>query len=889
MSDVYEPVLAVQPQKLRAEQIRLLYDQAGWSMIATVVNSIILSLILWPVVPHASLITWLVLSLLIITLRYLLVEFYRLKGSAAANPQTWLNLFLIGLFVSGTVLGSTGIWLFPSTSFAHQVFLTFLLGGMVAGAAGSYAVMLEAFCAFSIPTVTPILLRFFWNSNQWDLVMGGMLLLFSAIMLMTAYHGHKTVLNALRLHIENGGLVSHLTLAKERAEHAVAALTQQIAERDQVKEALHESEQQFQMLVETMNEGLGVRDENDRITYVNDKLCTMLGYSKQELIGRPASDLLSGTASMAYSERQSQQQLRKRTSIDTELVSKNGRKIPVIVSATPVYDDNGQFRGVITAITDITILKRAQQRLKESEAKYRLIFENSPLGIVHFDHTGTVTAYNDNLLKMSGIARNRFIGINVFDYLQNESMRAAISTCLAGRPGHYEGHYRWVHNGKTTPMKADYGPILAEDGSIVGGIGIIEDISQRKQAEDQLRDQLHFLQTLIDTIPNPIFYKDTHGRYLGCNKAFENRLGLPKAAIIGQTVYDLLPAELAEVYDKIDRTLFRDLGQQVYESSLLYADGKQHEVIVNKATFTNAQGKLAGLVGVTVDITERKQAEEALRTAHDQLEKRVTERTAELAQANAELRIEVVERKRAEAALRSSSEKLKLFAYSVVHDLKSPTIAIYGLTKRLERLYQQQLDERGRDYCKQVRKASEHVVALVEKINVYAASAEAPLTIEKVQIGEILTMVKDEFSPRFSIRQVRWSVPEVLPEIMADRLAMLRIFRNLVDNAFKYGGEQLSEVQIAYEENTAFHVFSVTDDGVGLGREDSARLFGLFQRNDTSHSIEGSGLGLAIVKEIVERHRGKVWVKTGSEKGTTFYISIAKDLPDPADESCRPA
>lgn len=305
-------------------------------------------------------------------------------------------------------------------------------------------------------------------------------------------------------------------------------------------------------------------------------------------------------------------------------------------------------------------------------------------------------------------------------------------------------------------------------------------------------------------------------------------------------------------------------------------------MIINKGTFTDAEGVVAGLVGVVMDITELKQAEDALRRARDDLERRVDERTAELARANEELRIEVSERKKAEEALRSSSEKLKLFAYSIAHDLKSPAVGIYGLTKLLGSQYRDFLDDRGRNLCDQILKASEHVASLAEEINVFVAAKESPLNVERVHIKEVLEMVREEFSARLSLRRVKWSQEEAIPDIRADRVAMLRILRNLVDNALKYGGEDLGEIRIGYSDCSAFHCFSVRDDGVGVSREKTEKIFGLFQRDtETSVGIDGSGLGLAIVKEIVERHGGNVWVEPGEEKGTTFSFTIAKDLEKP--------
>ncbi|GLI35540.1 sensor histidine kinase [Desulforhabdus amnigena] len=402
--------------------------------------------------------------------------------------------------------------------------------------------------------------------------------------------------------------------------------------------------------------------------------------------------------------------------------------------------------------------------------------------------------------------------------------------------------------------------------------------AEGKRAKDALQDQLHFLQTLIDTIPNPIFYKDTRGFYLGCNKAFEERLGMTREEIVGKSANDLFPEDLAARYDEMDVALLRRPGIQIYESSIVYPNGVKHDIILNKGTFTNAEGDLSGLVGVTVDITERKKAEEALQRAHDELEMRVARRTEELAKANEELKTEIRERKKAEEALQKSAEKLKFFAYSVAHDLKSPTIGIYGLTNLLHKKYGDLLDEKGKHLCEQILKASELVVALVEKINIYAAAKETLLNIEAVSTKEIFQMLKDEFSAQLSLRCIEWAEPEQLPEIKADRLSIFRVFRNFVDNALKYGGEGLTRIEIAYEETGEHHIFSVSDDGVGVKTEDSESIFELFQRNDTSRGTPGTGLGLAIVKEIAERHQGRVWVEPRKGRGSTFYISISKLL-----------
>ncbi|MCG6980169.1 MAG: PAS domain-containing protein [Deltaproteobacteria bacterium] len=239
---------------------------------------------------------------------------------------------------------------------------------------------------------------------------------------------------------------------------------------------------------------------------------------------------------------------------------------------------------------------------------------------------------------------------------------------------------------------------------------------------------------------------------------------------------------------------------------------------------------------------------------------------------------DATERKRAEQALRQSSEKLKFFAYSVMHDLKSPTIGIYGLTELLHKHYKDTLDERGKSYCDQILRASVHVATLIEMINVYIATKESPLKIEKINIKDILQMVRDDFSPRLVVRRIKWLEPEVMVEVKADKLSLLRVFRNFVDNALKYGGEDLSEIRIGYEESEEFHTLSISDDGAGMREGDYERIFEAFRRGETYKAVEGVGLGLAIVAEIAERHKGRVWAEPLGDRWTTFHVSIAKDL-----------
>jgi len=261
---------------------------------------------------------------------------------------------------------------------------------------------------------------------------------------------------------------------------------------------------------------------------------------------------------------------------------------------------------------------------------------------------------------------------------------------------------------------------------------------------------------------------------------------------------------------------------------------------------------------------ERKKSRIALEKSYAEMEQKVINRTAELAEAN--------------KRIKESSEKIEHFAFSISHDLKNPAIGIFGLTRRLFDEYSDLFDNRGKNICTQILHASEQIVFLLENINLYIKAKEMPVRYEILSLSEICRIIREEFEVHFNLRGIEWSAPNAAPQIKADRLSILRAMRNLVDNALKYGGDNLTRISVSYRESGEFHIISIRDNGVGLMDEDSQKIFGLFFRGKNLNKIDGTGMGLAIVKEITERHGGKVWVESVNGSGMTVSMSFSKLL-----------
>jgi light-regulated signal transduction histidine kinase (bacteriophytochrome) len=317
--------------------------------------------------------------------------------------------------------------------------------------------------------------------------------------------------------------------------------------------------------------------------------------------------------------------------------------------------------------------------------------------------------------------------------------------------------------------------------------------------------------------------------------------------------------------------LLEEARTRKYRSPIIFLTGRgEYRIDVEAmkggaADYLTKEELTAGLLERSIRYaTERAQAREALEKAYLDLEEKVKERTRELTEVN--------------TSLKKSAEDIKFFAYAVSHDLKSPAISIHGLANRLSKTYGKGLNERGVLYCDQISRAAEEIAMLVENINVYISEKESPLSVEELFLRDILQVIEDEFRSQLSLRGIHWVQTKKLSKISADRLSLIRAFRNLVDNALKYGGEGLSEIKISTESSPQFQILSVSDDGVGIQRERLKRIFRPFERNKSSERTQGTGLGLAIVKEIAERHQGEVWAEPSPKGGMTVSFSVSRNL-----------
>lgn len=395
--------LSARDEYMHDEQVAQLYRLAPVGLVATVINGSIVALILWGVVPAARILLWLGALLAVTLARFVLLRKSRRHAVTPDRAPQWGRSFVIGIGLSGTVWGAAGILLFNEGSTAHQVFLAFVLGGMVAGAAAAYSAVNAAFLSYSIPALAPLTARFILIGDEFHLAMAAMVLLYGVLIFMTARQNHTIYAESLALRFENRDLVAYLSEAKAHTdamntalhaevlerkkaeeelrrhrdglEHMVQERTAdlklankrlqtEIAERSRVEEALRESEARYRQLIDTANEGVWIVDAQGLTTYVNRHMTEMLGYAAEEMLGRPLFDFMDEEV-----RQEAELNLaRRRDGIaeqhDFRFRRKDGSALWAIVSTNSLFDKEGAYAGALGMITDITERKQAEETIR---------------------------------------------------------------------------------------------------------------------------------------------------------------------------------------------------------------------------------------------------------------------------------------------------------------------------------------------------------------------------------------------------------------------------------------------------------------------------------------------------------------------------------------------
>jgi PAS domain S-box-containing protein len=389
---------------------------------------------------------------------------------------------------------------------------------------------------------------------------------------------------------------------------------------------------------------------------------------------------------------------------------------------------------------------------------------------------------------------------------------------------------------------------------------------------------------LYDFAPVGYFTFDEQGRIIEVNLTGAKQLGIERGNLVKTPFSAWVIESDRKAYLSHLRKVFDTRESEACEVRLKTKEGGELYGRLDSIFMKSAEGAVFCRTSIT-DISEKKRAEEVLKKAHDELERRVEERTAELT-------LEIVERRRAQDETRTyagklerSNRELQEFAFVASHDLQEPLRKVRTFGSLLMEKHCECLDEEGHDYLRRMLSSARRMSEMIQALLDYSRVATKPEEVRRVDLTGLVQEVVSDLEVMIEKSGGQVEIGD-LPEIEADQFQMRQLFLNLIGNAFKFRGKAAPPLVRIRAELTAdtessgsgaggalWSVF-VEDNGLGFDEKHLDRIFSLFERLHGRSEFEGAGMGLAICRRIVERHRGSITAKSKPGGGSTFIITL---------------
>jgi PAS domain S-box-containing protein len=618
---------------------------------------------------------------------------------------------------------------------------------------------------------------------------------------------------------------------------AVAVRLGRTAERKKAAETLR----LFRNLIDRSNDSIFVIEpEWGRFLDVNDRACESLGYTREELLNMSFKNVDQSIQNdSAWQKHVNKLKSRADLVIQGEHRHKNGTTFCVETSLKLVKHEKKDY--IIAAARDITERKRAEEALKESEAKYRSLLVNIPDVVWTSDEKGNTIFISDNITSIYGYSPEEFYKegyklwfgrVHPDDFEKVKDSYKVVfekgqQLDLEYRIRRKDGEWIWIQDRSVGAYEKD--GVKYADGAFF-------DITERKRAEEELRGSEQRLKTILDSILTGVLIIDAQShRIIDVNPIAEAMIGLPKEDIVGNVCHKFTC--LAEE----GKCPITDLGHIVDGSEhVLVRPGGSEIPILKTVTTMRVHGN-DYLVESFVDITDRKLAEREQSELLEEVE--------------------------------SVNQELKDFAYIVSHDLKAPLRGIKTLTDWLATDYADKLDDDGKEQMNMLSSRVQRMHDLIDGVLQYSRVGRIKEERVKVNLNDLVAEVIDTVAPP---ENIEITVEHELPEIECEETRTTQIFQNLLSNAVKYMDKPQGRIRIGCVEEEGFWKFSVADNGPGIEEKHFERVFRIFQTLSPRDEFESTGVGLTVVKKIVELYGGNIWIESKLKEGSTFFFTLPK-------------
>lgn len=652
------------------------------------------------------------------------------------------------------------------------------------------------------------------------------------------------------------------TVAGESGELEIIVNSSDVSKRIAAETALRETEaalraneELLQGIMDHSPHEVFIKDLDKRYVFMNRRCEELTGITNEHARGKRSLDVFPGDVAQRMEQHDQQVIDTQRTVIQQEDVPYVDGVHTIIIAKFPIRDAAGETVRIGAVATDITEGSAAARALRVSEEHFRNVVEGSLQGIL-------IHNIRDILFVNQAFQE-------IFGYPSIDEVREAYAERRLIAPQDWErvaGYAQASLTGSESPQRFEFDAVKA-DGSIMhieaserrinwqGEPALqatVIDITERKLAEQALRQSQVQLRALTTLAPAGIFRTNTDGQITYVNEHWSELTGITTPQPSGDDWTYYMHEEdrqrvLKHWRDRLaTRTVFRDeYRYQRPHRSLVWV-----YCVANPQY--NEQGEFIGYVGALTNITARKQAQAELENYRDHLEELVDARTAEL---------------------RAAVREQESFSYSVSHDLRSPLRTIDGFSHMLLDDYGDLLDAEGRKCLRRVRDASQRMGHLIDALLNLSRMSRRKMRVETVDLSDIANDILRRLQRMDPQRNTRLEVAKDL-RAQGDSALLRVVLENLLSNAWKYSHKQpRTDIEVGRMDGPGSG-FLVRDNGVGFDMRYADKLFKPFQRLHTFEEFEGTGIGLATVVRIIERHGGKVWAESEEGKGATFYFTV---------------
>ncbi|MCJ7521914.1 MAG: PAS domain S-box protein, partial [Dehalococcoidia bacterium] len=642
-----------------------------------------------------------------------------------------------------------------------------------------------------------------------------------------------------------------------------------ITERKQAAEALRQSEERYRTIVENIRDVIWTTDKDLRYTYLSPTIMRQRGYSVEEAMALGPEDILT-PASLevvlkaftpdAAADNGERNKLIKPRPLELEVYCKNGSTIWTETEVAYIRDSDGQIIGTIGTTRDITERKQAEEKLRMSEHKFKDLIETTPDWVWEIDENGVYTYVSPNIEQLLGYEVNEVLGKTPFDLMPREEAKKIGKTfkeiVIKRDPIHRLGNINRHRDGHLVVLETNGIPFYDEEGVFKGYRGIDRDITERKRAEEALREKEEHYRALIENSLEAIAIIDGEGaiQYLG--PSFERLMGYDLEEYLGKNPFDHVHTDDRSRVAAIFAELMQKPGAIVQEEiRVLHKNGSLRTVeVVGQNLLHNPA--VGGLVANIRDITERKQAAEKLQALYQQ-EKDLREQ------------IEKEMKRRVE------------FTRVLAHELKTPLTSVLASS---DLLISEVRDEPLLSLAKNIRQGASNLNSRIDELLDLARGEVGMLQLkrEPVDLSHLLREAADSMTPLALGRgqSIILRLPPALPTVQADTTRLQQIVTNLLNNAVKFTPKGGSIILRARKKDASV-IVEVQDTGRGIPKREQERLFEPYQRlEEAEENLSGLGLGLSLCKTLVELHGGQIWMRSHVGRGSTFGFSLPLEAAD---------